>query len=145
MNVLLSIAGSARMARRNMVLTARSGVRQVPVPCAAHKGSVNHFARKWKSRRGLASPASTSEGDEMPYYLILLLLIVVILTRKVKITIETRSGARGRSVRGPVLPDGSRIDQHVLRPRRNFAPLHPQHLARDHFVGRRRNTNSGAL
>ena len=40
----------------------------------------------------------------MLLYLILLLLIVVILTRRVKITIETRSGERGRSVRGPVLP-----------------------------------------
>jgi hypothetical protein len=42
---------------------------------------------KEPARIGLAG--STSEGDEMTYYLILLLLIVVILIRKVKITIET--------------------------------------------------------
>jgi hypothetical protein len=39
---------------------------------------------------GKGPAGSTSEGDEMTYYLILLLLIVVILTRKVKITIEMR-------------------------------------------------------
>jgi hypothetical protein len=33
---------------------------------------------------------STSEGDEMPYYLILLLLIVVMLDRKVKITVTRK-------------------------------------------------------